>query len=519
MRCVIYARYSTDRQTESSIEDQLRVCREYASVHGWEIGGEFHDKGISGAAMGNRPGAQGALATLEDGDALIVNDLSRLSRSQDIASLLLRLRHRGVRVIGVQDGFDSDARTARMQAGLSGIMSEEFRMMVADRTHSALEVRARDGRPTGGKAYADPVIVPEIFRRFADGESLIAIASDLNKREIPSPGANWKARSRPRGKWLVSTLHALLKNERYVGREVWNRSRWVKDPDRGTRHRRERPQSEWIVSTCEPLIDGDTWARAQARFKPNPGRYGSQSYILSGLLVCGWCNGRMIVSGGSQKRYICGTRHAGGDHACSMRHSVPKSTAEEYILEPVKRELLSPAAIAEGVKALRAARTQAEAPPAPPKDHEVTTLEHLVRTGQLSPEVAAPAIEAARARLKVQRAAPVEGLPWPTPEAWREAVEGMADILRGDDLEAARGVLRELVGEVRCTPEGEYLVAEINPPGVSQEVGEGLAQMAAHRVLLRTGSGVGLWSGSGGVLWNHRPNRVYMPISSRRRHG
>src|SRR5690242_20511365 len=125
MRCAVYARYSTDKQTESTIEDQLRVCREFAAGRAWSIGGEFVDRGISGAAMGNRPGLQSALAQLGTGEVLLVNDLSRLSRSQDLAPLLLRLRHRGVRVLGVQDGYDSDARTARMQAGLSGIMSEE----------------------------------------------------------------------------------------------------------------------------------------------------------------------------------------------------------------------------------------------------------------------------------------------------------------------------------------------------------------------------------------------------------
>ena len=149
MRAIIYARYSTDRQTEASIADQVRVCREHAERHGWPVTSVHQDQGISGAALGNRPGVQTVLGTLEAGDVLLVMELSRLSRSQDLAPLLLRLRHRGARVIGVQDGYDSESRTARMQAGLSGIMSEEFRTMVADRTRSALEMRARgqtDGR-------------------------------------------------------------------------------------------------------------------------------------------------------------------------------------------------------------------------------------------------------------------------------------------------------------------------------------------------------------------------------------
>jgi hypothetical protein len=67
------------------------------------------------------------------------------------------------------------------------------------------------------------------------------------------------------GRWLISALHAILHNERYIGRVVWNRSVWVKDPDSGKRVRRERPRSEWIVNEGPALIDEHTWQRSQAR--------------------------------------------------------------------------------------------------------------------------------------------------------------------------------------------------------------------------------------------------------------
>ena len=484
MRCLVYARYSTDRQTESSIEDQLRVCREFAQSRGWHVAEEFSDHGISGAALGNRPGALRAIAALGPGDALLVNDLSRLFRSQDLAPLVARIDHRGARVFGVQDGFDSHSDTARMQAGLSGIMSEEFRKMVALRTHSALKQRARDGKPTGGKAFEDAEIIQEIFRRFADGDSMKEIASDLNRRGIPSPGATWKERNRPRGKWQVSTLHAMLHNELYVGRHVWNRSKWVKDPDTGKRCRRERPESEWIVRAVPALVDEETWARAQARMRVRGGKGGAPRYLLSGLLVCGVCGGKLIVTGGGQHRYKCGTRHAGGEHACSNGVSVPRVIAEELILAPVEADLLSPEAIEAGVREMRAARAEAERVP---QDRDVEALERLVREGLLTPEAAAPSLEAARARAR----RPVSGLPWPTADAWRQTVKGMRELLHGEDVTQARAILRELIGEVRCVPEDGYLVAELT----------------ARRILLATGTG--RWVGSGGAL------RIRLPTSTR----
>jgi site-specific DNA recombinase len=488
VRCIVYARFSTERQTEASIEDQLRVCREFIAAKGWTAIAEHSDHGISGAALGNRPGARAALEQLRAGEALVVNDLSRLSRSQDLAPLLARLRHRGARVIGVQDGFDSDMRTARMQAGLSGIMSEEFRALVADRTHSALEQRARDGRPTGGKAFEDPDLVREIFARFAAGEPLRAIASDLNRRGIASPGASWKERGRARGKWLVSALHAILHNERYIGRLVWNRSQWVKDPDTGKRLRRERPRHEWVIREIPPLVDLETWNLAQARFRTNTGSGGVTKYLLSGILTCGVCSGKLIIVGGNgvTAYYGCATHKQGGPHACTNSALARRAVAEDRLLEPVMSQLLAPDISAEGIAEMRRERAAMEREK-PAGDNQVAELERLVREGILDPDIAAPALTEARRRAQEQRDSAADGLPWPSAAAYRAAVLEMRDLLTGSDVGAARELLREIVGEIRCVPEDGHLVAELT----------------ARRVMLGTGTGGVRWNGSGGVLRIH----------------
>jgi len=482
MRTIIYARYSTDQQSESSIPDQLRVCREYAAAQGWTVVSEHIDEGISGAALGNRPGVRAALAALRRGDVLLVTDLSRLSRSQDLAPMVTRLRHRGMRVVGVQDGYDSESRTARMQAGLSGIMSGEFRAMVADRTRSALELRARTGQPTGGKPYGDAEIVREIFARFAAGDSLKGIASDLNRRGIPSPGADWKQRASPRGKWAVSALHSMLQNERYIGRMIWNRSQWTKDPDTGKRIRRERPQSEWVVQPCEPLVDDVTWKRVQARFRARPHKGGVRRFLLSGLLECATCGAKMVVMGGSQHRYICSAFHHGGAHACANSMTVKREDLERSILEPVMNDMLSPDAITAGVRMLAEERKAAEAP-APPQNEELKTLERLVREGILSAEVAAPAL--AEARKKVSQA-PVIDLPWPSEKTWREAVRAMRESLLGDDVTAAREALRSLVGTVRLRPDPPYAIADFEERAVWQAMVDGSVARPRYQPVYRS---------------------------------
>jgi site-specific DNA recombinase len=493
MRCILYARYSTDLQTEASIDSQFAVCREYVAVRGWKVAAEFADRGISGTAIGNRPQALAAISACLDGDVLVVNDITRLSRSQDLAPLLSRLKHRGVRVIGVQDSFDSDSRTARMQAGFSGIMSEEFCAMIGQRAHAGQRRNALEGKPTGGKLYENAEVVQEAFARFANGESLKAIANDFNRRGIPSPGATWKPRAGIRGRWLVSALHSMLKNERYVGRLVWNKSKWVKDPDTGKRLRRERPESDWIVRQVEPMVDQETWDRAQARFRMTAGRANRRSYVLSGLLECSLCGAKLIVVGGSQRRYVCSQNHGGGDHACPSKVSLPRLAVERAILDPIVSDLLSPAAIKEAIAEMRKARSQ-PAPVVEPHDREVVELERLVREGVLSRDVAAPALVEARRKAAARRIVePMLDMPWPSEKLWRETVAQMREVLCGQDAAAARLVLMDLVGPVRCEPAEGGVIVEL-----------------ATRQFKMTGSGIHI--GSGGVQRTYiRTHRVRFP--------
>lgn len=511
----LYARFSTDRQTESSIDDQLRRCRDYAAARGWSVEGEFTDHAISGAAFGNRPGVLAALAMLGRGDVLLVADLSRLSRSQDLAPLMERLRFRGAKVIGVLDGFDSDSPQARMQAGLAGIMSDELRASIRVRTHSALELRALSGRPTGGKAYgfdaagqpieAEVAVVREVFDRYAAGDSLKAIASDLNHRGVPAAGATWaRAQRRTDGRWVISALHALLKNERYAGRVVWNRSQWVKDPDSGKRARRLRPKEDWIVAEVPAIVDDTTWRRARARAAERggcgPGPGGQPKYLLSGLLVCDRCGGRMIVTGNKGSAYYCATHRQGGPAACDMRVGVRRAVAEQVLLRPVVEDLLSPAAVAHATALIRRWARQERAQEVGGQNAEAAEIETRiarlaaqVEAGVVDADDVVPALEALRARRDAalrsswrRAGARTSAAAVPAEALYAEAAAAFRQRLVGGKLQEAREALRELMDPVRVRPDetGTYLVAQVGVNATPLLEAAGIAS---------NGSGGGLW--------------------------
>ncbi len=339
----------------------MRVCAEYADRQGWQIVERFEDLGISGAALGNRPGVLKLQQAAFEGrvDAVLVTDLSRLSRSQgDLSKMIDRFVAKGIRVIGVQDGYDSARRGHKLQAGLSGIIGEAFREMVKDRTYAALDSRAKEKRATGGRAYGyrdgkvdkgEAYMVREIFGRFGDGASCRTIAADLNARRIPSPGSSWNRTERRAAGWMGSGIRAILRNERYRGVVHWNTSEWRKDPDTGKRKRVERPRSEWISYVDESLriVSDDLWDKVQRRTRPAKDDVrlkagGKPKYLLSGLLRCDMCDAHYTIT--DAVSYGCSSYHDG--HACSNSIRVRRDRVESILLGPIRDDLLSPERIA-----------------------------------------------------------------------------------------------------------------------------------------------------------------------------
>ncbi len=298
LRCAAYARYSSDLQSPRSIEDQLRICRDYARAHGFIFMEEhvYVDEALSGVGA-DRPGLNrlldAALSSAHPFDVILLDDSSRLARNtKDALTFFEKLNFAGIRLIAVSQGIDSDNEQAHVLVTVHGMVDSLYVKELAKKTHRGLEGLMLRGQHTGGRCFGydsvpvegstgkqlvinenEAAIVRRIFKMSAEGQSLKTIAKTLNRECVPSP--------RPRtGKkyatWCPTCIRAMLRRDLYVGKVIWNSSRFVKVPGTNKRVRRMRPESEWriVIHPELQIVSDELWQRVKERQQTLLASYG-----------------------------------------------------------------------------------------------------------------------------------------------------------------------------------------------------------------------------------------------------
>lgn len=208
------------------------------------------------------------------------------------------------------------------------------------------------------------VVVPEearviqrIFDAFIRGNAITKIAKELNEERVPT-------KVKLKGGWNVSTISRILKDEKYLGRFIWNRTTTVKDPLSGKMKQVERPKEEWVIQERSEIriVSDDTWNAAQARwreiegvFPARKGRKGFSgktrshveshpTHLLSGALKCGACGGAIaLVSGKGSGYYGCLNASR---RSCDNKVLIPRKRLEEKFLTALNEAVLKPEVLA-----------------------------------------------------------------------------------------------------------------------------------------------------------------------------
>ncbi|WOS64637.1 recombinase family protein [Sinorhizobium fredii] len=367
-KVAIYARYSSDKQREASIEDQIRLCEERAAREGWTVTRRYKDQAISGASL-MRAGIQALMQDAQDRkfDLVLTESLDRISRDQeDIAGVYKRLRFAGVSMLTLSEGPISE-----LHIGFKGTMGALYLKDLADKTRRGQRGRIEAGKSGGGNSYGYDVVVQftdagepirgdrrvneseaatvrQIFNDYATGKSPKAIAHALNRRGVPGPSGKGWGPSTINGNWRRGT--GILNNEMYVGKLVWNRLAYIKNPDTGNRVSRLNDQSAWVVKDVPELriVDQELWERVKARqeaLRHQPSFHERQRprMLLSYLLKCGCCGGGM--SKVSQNHYGCSTARDKG--TCENRVTIRQDELEGMVIAALQSRLMEPALLEE----------------------------------------------------------------------------------------------------------------------------------------------------------------------------
>ena len=493
-RVAIYARYSSDLQSEKSIEDQLDLCRRHIHLNNWIECRVLTDSAISGGSMMTRPGIQELVrgATNREFDIVLAEALDRLSRDQaDTATIYKILAFYDVRIITLSEG-----EVDTMHVGFKGVMNEMFLRDLARKTRRGQAGVVKSGRSAGGHCFGYDVvkaeqngiyqinseqaeIVREIMQLYVDGVSPRAIAARLNRRGIEAPRG---------GEWRSSTIngqrHAgngILNNELYIGRRVWNRRHKVTDPTSGKKRMRSNPEREQLVSEVPELriVDDELWQAVklrQSRLSAKRGGAKRPNRLLSGLLECGACGGPMSIV--SQDRYGCSSRKEKG--TCSNAKTMLAGTLEARVLSGLKRTLLHPDAqraatkefheellrrqAAEGGERVRLEKAIAEAQRR--IDRIVDAIADGLATNTMKQKLLE--LEAQKAADAVTLSAlgpsPVIALHPQSGSLYAELVGKLADIVSdpSPDADEVRSILRKVINRIVLQPQqdsGEYKVS------------------------------------------------------------
>ena len=324
----------------------------------------------------------------------------------------------------------------------------------------------------------EAAVVLRVFKEFADGKSGNGIVKRLNAEGVPG-------RRKSKNGWSPATVHRVLRNEKHVGRWIWNRTETRRDPKTGRRRQFPKPESEWFIAEDESLriVPQELWDQVQERMgdvrKTWPGGHGKRGFegqrgsevrhyptnLLSGAMVCASCGSAMAkVSGKGGGYYGC---LGAAKDACENRVLVRRSLVERVVLAAVRDELMSSANIDYVLKRVKeeVEKASIEAPEAislreaefAAEERRVANFVEFIAEGRGSRALAdallasEKRVEALRAELDVLRRGRERVLAMPPREWIEERVTTIQPVLERRTERSAL-LLRKLLGTIQMEP-------------------------------------------------------------------
>ena len=368
LRVAAYCRVSTDKdEQQNSYEAQKSFYTDKIMQNPeWQMAGIHADAGISGTMATKRPNFMRMIRDCKKRkiDLILTKPVQRFARNTlDSLEHVRLLKSMGIGVIFETQGLDtrkmSNEFMLTMYASMAQNESENISTNVKwgrQRSFAKGKVSISYGSFLGYRRGADgqPEVVPEeaavvtqIYNDFLSGKTRQQIANTLTAQGTPTPMGKTV--------WTASTVHSILRNEKYVGDALLQKT-YVSDclNHISKVNNGELPQY-YVENNHLAIIDGPTWNRVQEELarrggkqkvkevgtKTEQGKYSSK-FALTELLLCGECGTpyrRCTWSKNGKKKVVwrCISRLDYGKKYCKHSPTLEESVVQEAILTEISK--------------------------------------------------------------------------------------------------------------------------------------------------------------------------------------
>ena len=330
---VIYARYSSDSQTEQSIEGQLRVCEEYAKQNDILILATYIDRAMTGK-NDMRPDFQRMIkdSARKEWTFVLVYRLDRFSRNKyETAMHKKTLRDNGVKLLSATEFIPDSPEGTILESLLEG-MNQYYSEELSQKVRRGMRESRRKGNYQGGglpygyKVVDKKILIDEekvetvrfIFEQYSIG----VYVRDIIK-ELTAQGVLYKGKP-----FAKNTVYGILKNEKYSG--VYYHG------------------DEKVDNMYPQIVPTHIYETVRAKVEKNKcGKRSTQAvYLFRNKLKCGYCGHPISAETGTARNgevkryYKCIGRKAHHNGCEQAIHA--KEALEEAILSAIIRELSKP---------------------------------------------------------------------------------------------------------------------------------------------------------------------------------
>lgn len=333
-KAVIYARYSSDKQTEQSIEVQLQECYKYAKANNLIVITEYIDRALSGR-NDDRAEFQQMINDSKNKmfQFVLVFQFDRFARNRyDSAINKNILKKNGVKVISIKEPISNDPAGILLESVLEGF-AEYFSADLAQKIVANQKMNKSEGNFTGGyfpfgykivdkKYKIDPIkakTVKDVFKMYTTGSTINEILLDLKKQGVKNNLGNYFSKS---------GINRMLSNKTYLG--ILNNF--------GLEQKNKIPA----------IIDETIFKKAEQRMEANKKIRGSkkanEKYILSGKLHCGYCESLMFGESGTSKTgkvynyYKCHSKKQKSNNC--HKKTIKKDDLEKFVVKATQEFIL-----------------------------------------------------------------------------------------------------------------------------------------------------------------------------------